>query len=409
MDDRYRQIIFIDGPETIGDGIRNNDRVFFTEIDGAGFSEIWPGYELCTRLGLKESEDGWVEFLNGSIDGFTLASNFDIKYDSIYVSISNVDRILEHPYYQYTRIEFFGTLNDVKNERVFFLVGRSQKTYVMEQINNYLVHIKNREVLKKNTKVGVRGQMLFVDSLENVNLEKDDFFKIMDGEHFSNEDYLYNDFMIQLGFPHWFGRNMAALEDCLTDPESYWSRALEGQGPHTYIYLFFLYIKNAKNILPKNDWQRAVFFSIMDDMCQRVFIVFDKSDKDFVLGEIGRYREIRDSKRRVRLEEEKKNREDRGIKEEQNSKMGSDTFSPLEGKKIQKMGYNVTNDSNEENNKYMVEETLDEETLRRIKDVIEKAKKNDFKQIRRGKYSEKIYKNRDCRLPEDGNYVEFIP
>ncbi|MDR1494609.1 MAG: barstar family protein [Rickettsiales bacterium] len=313
MDDRYRQIIFIDGPEVIGDSIKNNGRVFFTEIDGNNSYDNWPGYELYIKFGKKI--ENWVRFLEDSKDGFVFPDNKNLRYDSIYVYISDVDKILlrSEYYYHYLRIEFFGILNDLTNERVFFLIDKSQKTYVIEQIDSYTKHIKNREISKTN--VDRYGQMLFVESLEDVNVEKDDdFFTTIDGEHCGNDGYLYSEFMLQLGFPYWFGRNMAALEDCLTDPGNFWSRALDGR--QSYLYLFFLQIKNARKILPENDWHRAVFFGIMDRMCQRVFIIFDKSEKEFVLGEIERYKKTREEKMRIwRLEEQKK--KEKALKKEQ--------------------------------------------------------------------------------------------
>ncbi|MDR1495261.1 MAG: barstar family protein [Rickettsiales bacterium] len=293
MDDRYRQIIFIDGPEAIGDSIKNNARVFFAEIDGKSSHKVQPWFEFLIKLKLRNG-DNWVEFLENSKDGFVFPDSKNFKYDFIYMYINDIPELLsEYEYHYYhCKIEFFGILNDITNERVFFLIDRSQKIYVMEHIDKYLVYIKrikNKKMLKENTTADIDGQMLFVESLENIQLEKDDFFSTIDGEHCDSKMHFYSEVMLQLGFPYWFGRNMAAFNDLLDSPESTWSWALKRP---RYLGPFFLRIENTKKILPRDDVERIVFFKTLEEAYYRVFVIFDKSDKEFVMNEIENYKKL---------------------------------------------------------------------------------------------------------------------
>jgi hypothetical protein len=59
-------------------------------------------------------------------------------------------------------------------------------------------------------------------------------------------------------------------------------------------------VRDAKCILP-NDVERADRSSFFDTFCNgcgyRIFIIIDKKDKNFVLGEIEKYKKIKESER----------------------------------------------------------------------------------------------------------------
>jgi hypothetical protein len=88
----------------------------------------------------------------------------------------------------------------------------------------------------------------------------------------------------------WFGRNLDALDECINDFE--WRNLVEGSVSDESLNnnLSFIGIENVRDILPNNDYERSCIFGILYTICNsRIFILIDKSDMDFVLGEVENY------------------------------------------------------------------------------------------------------------------------
>jgi hypothetical protein len=282
------QFIFIDNREFAENSLRNREDVLFVEIDG-NLCREWVGPEFYDKFGL-EFHVFRRYYLMKDIENFVFPIARNIEYKYVYIYIGAVDRILEVNESYYSKIDyFFNCMFKFVNRRIFFLVDKSQKQYVLEQINAYIEHQKRLKGLNNE----ICGQMLFTDDIKNVKRDKDDFFAEVDGGRCQTLRDLCDEFELKLGFPNGWGRNLDAIDDLMCG--FWWFRS-----NYAYKSLLFIHIKDIKNIIldDKEKWNRAAFFDCLGSIgSRRIFIIIDKKDKDFVLGEIENYKKIKESER----------------------------------------------------------------------------------------------------------------
>jgi RNAse (barnase) inhibitor barstar len=292
--DIYGQIIFVDNPEVFGNSLEASGRkVLFLSINvnsgGGGIYKEEINKALRVELGLQRTEVS-DDFIVKSTDGFIFPNNRDLKYECIYVHINNVNKILEgDENYYYRAYYFYNHMYKFVNGRIFFTVDKLHRNYVIEQINS---HIELLERLKRSSNEKYK-QLLFVDDIKDVRIDECDFFSEIEGKQCKSFDDLCNELESKLQFPKRWGRNLDAINDFMG-----WFGWLEHDRP--YKSLFFIHIKDVKCIMPSDDetWDRVAFFDILGDgCCYRAFIIIDKKDKDFVLGEIEKYKKLKESER----------------------------------------------------------------------------------------------------------------
>jgi RNAse (barnase) inhibitor barstar/TATA-box binding protein (TBP) (component of TFIID and TFIIIB) len=271
----------MDNPDFFGDSLRNDSTVFFAEIDGSQCTDEEALFrEFFNQLKLSFfSWDGFGD-LERDLNNFERkGENSECSY--IYIYIRYVDKILDSKMYHYSKINFFGVVYNLTNKKVFFIVDKSQKNYVLAQINDY----KNFTKRLENNAIRY-SQLLFVDNVKDVKIEESDFFARLNGQHCEVLHTFYNEISVQLRFPYYFGRNLDAFDECINDFE--WFKSY-----NVYYDIFFIYIENAQKILPGNDYERMVFFGLLNEITnRRVFIIINNQDKEFVMNEIENYKKL---------------------------------------------------------------------------------------------------------------------
>ncbi|MDR3078677.1 MAG: barstar family protein [Rickettsiales bacterium] len=115
-------------------------------------------------------------------------------------------------------------------------------------------------------------------------------FVSFDGESFGNGDYLPGEFLGRLGAPSSLHDTFDELEQYLNDP------VLLGSGSGSEYDFIYIYISDIDKILPAkaDGYFRAMFFDMLCSLKNdRVFFVFDKSQRDYFLSQLDSYRKYR--------------------------------------------------------------------------------------------------------------------
>jgi hypothetical protein len=302
--DKLGQILLVNDPKDV---VENDD--VLVEINGNSLCDRWSlldefsgklrssrrGY-WCRLCELRECLDDPNLFVGNGNNG------------RVYIHITDADKILPEPVDNYLKYEFFSAMAGIRNNRVFILLDKFYRDSLEECLDTYECH---RDGLETENVIR-RRQMLFVEKLEDIRLVRDEFFATVDGKHCSTLKDLYDELSTKLNFRKGWGRNLSAVDDCMN--EFVWSDVLEDDKADNYSYyshcnnLTFVHFKNAREILPNNDFERSAFFNTLNTLGNiNSFMVIDKSDMDFVLGEAERYRSTEEEEMRIwRLEEEQK-------------------------------------------------------------------------------------------------------
>jgi hypothetical protein len=310
--DRFGHIILVD---SVGDVLETDD--ILVEIYG-GFIKNWfclfdeffdklrPFTKSRTDYlygiwSLKESLDDpeWLRESTGK--------------GRIYIHISDVEKALPNPDDNHLKYEFFNMMVNIANDRIFLLLDRPYRDSLMGCLDT---HRYCKERLEAENTIR-RRQILFIERLEDIKLIEEEFIVTVEGKRCAALKTFYEELSIKLNFRKGFGRNLAAIDECINEFD--YSNLADGKviDYSNYSYISFIYFKDAREILPNNDSERSAFFDILNTMCnERTFIIINKSDMDFVLGEAERYKKTREEEMRIwRLEEQKK--KEKALKKEQ--------------------------------------------------------------------------------------------
>lgn len=268
IEERYKNIIFIDTQiDEFTKNIDTNKKTLFVEFDGRLLDEecnIF--YEFTQKLD--------IPFFGGILDGFeNYLNNSEITdkegmvYDKIYIYIYKIYRILPDITDNYFRTVFFNMISNVKNDKLTFIIDSYNKDYFLSQIDLYKNYKKNIESTAE-----VYKQILFIDDSYKRMTTNNVFFTEVEGKNCIDPENFFTEIATKCKFPSYFGRNFAAVNDCIDD---------FGWLGNPY-EIFMIYIKDIKSILPDDKYEKCVFFDIINNLTnKRVFILIDKNDKDY--------------------------------------------------------------------------------------------------------------------------------
>jgi hypothetical protein len=302
---RFGQIILVDSPNDV---LKAEDNL--VEIDGGSLESWWSLFDeffekLCkSQPPIKSQPDSLYGIWN--LKKYTNNPEWlgeSTRNGRVFLYISSAEKMLPNPDDKHLKCEFFDTMVNIANDRVFLLLDRSFRNSMMEYLD---IHRHRRERLESENTIRHR-QILFVEKLEDVKLVGDEFIVTVEGKQCATPDAFYDEISMKLNFWKGSGRNLDALDELINELD--YSDLVSDRiiDYSSYSYLSFIYFKDVREILPDKNYDRSAFFDILDTMCnERTFLIIDRIDMEFVRGEVKRYRKTREKEKKMwRLRERK--------------------------------------------------------------------------------------------------------